>query len=180
MIGKHQQAISFAQKAKSLDPLTPIILRRLVYAYFYKGDYQRALEAIEDALITTPDNRALLNFKGRVALVMGKNEEALLIANKMPDYPKAIIEAMAYSKMGDKIKSNEALAILIKRGAHDSAYQIAEVYCFRGETEQCLDWLETAYKQKDPGLVRLKIDPFLKPVSQENRFKELVSKIFIP
>jgi hypothetical protein len=36
------------------------------------------------------------------------------------------------------------------------AYQIAEAYAFRGESGKAFEWLESAYKQRDPGLTQIK------------------------
>ena len=42
-----------------------------------------------------------------------------------------------------------------------AAYQIAEVYAYRGEKDRAFEWLERARRQRDSGLIGLRIDPFL-------------------
>ena len=178
--GYHRQALLYAQKAKSLDPVSRLTLREVSQAYFYAGDYQQALAEIEEALIILPGSRGWDKLKARVELAMGNYEQALLISDKMRNEEgRAMIRSMAYSKMGNKTKSDEALATFIKLGAHHSAFGIALVYCFRGELELCLDWLDKAYKQKDPSIMKITLSPFLKPVYQEKRYKELVLKMGI-
>jgi len=178
--GNHQQALLYAQKAKSLDPMNWLINYLVAHTYFYQGDYQQALAEIEEGLIVLPGRTGLLVLKARVEIAIGNYEQALLIINKVAEGEvRAQIRSMAFSKMGDKTKSDEALATFIKLGAHHSAFGIALVYCFRGEIEQCLDWLDRAYKQKDPSIVKITESPFLKPVYQEKRYKELVLKMDI-
>jgi len=180
MQGNHQQALLYAHKAKSLNPMDWLVVYLLSEAYFFQGDYQQALVEIENALTFLPDREGMLILKARVELLKGDNEQAILTIKKARiGGARAMIQSMAYSKMGDKTKSDEAMATFIKLSAAHSAYQIAEAYCFRGDIEQCLDWLDLAHKQKDPGLVRIIISPFLKPVYQEKRYKKLVLKMDI-
>jgi hypothetical protein len=52
-----------------------------------------------------------------------------------------------------------------------------------GELEYFLSsnqWLERAYKQRDGGLNALKVDPMLKNVRQDPRYKALLLKMNLP
>jgi hypothetical protein len=61
-------------------------------------------------------------------------------------------------KLSRKIRSLSSGRFI---GKHDFdwAYQIAQVYAFRGESDKSFEWLERAYKQRDPGLPSIKVDP---------------------
>ena len=61
-----------------------------------------------------------------------------------------------------------------------AAYQYAEIYAQWGDILKSLDWLETAYRLKDPGVVALKVDEFFEPLRKEPRFREVNSKLDIP
>jgi hypothetical protein len=45
-----------------------------------------------------------------------------------------------------------------------AAYQYAGIYAQWGNTSAALDWLETAFRLRDDGLLGLKTDPLLDPV----------------
>jgi len=62
----------------------------------------------------------------------------------------------------------------------DMACQYAEIYAQWGDIPKALEWLETAYRVHDPGLVELKVDPALDPLRQEPRFQEIVRKLNFP
>lgn len=47
-----------------------------------------------------------------------------------------------------------------------TAFLIAEVYAFRNQPKEALDWLERAYDQHDGGLAATKIHPFLKSLQR--------------
>jgi len=61
-----------------------------------------------------------------------------------------------------------------------SAYQYATIYAQWGNRVQALDWLETALRLRDPGLVQLKTDPLLDPLRQEPRFKAIERELKFP
>ena len=71
-------------------------------------------------------------------------------------------EALAYHSLGREQDSNAALAELIAKYRTTSAYQVAQVYSFRGEADKSFEWLEYAYKQRDPGLPEIKSNPLFK------------------
>ena len=63
---------------------------------------------------------------------------------------------------------------LLRDGQNQSAYQIAEVYAWRGETERALDWLERAYAQRDGGMVDIKVDPRVASLHGQPRYDALL------
>ena len=69
--------------------------------------------------------------------------------------------AMAEHTLRQGGESQRALDVLINSGANAWAYQIAEVYTWRGENDKAFEWLERAYRQRDGGLIYLTYDRFL-------------------
>ena len=87
--------------------------------------------------------------------------------------------ALAYHALGSPEASDDALAELIEV-ADESAYQVAGVYAFRGETDRAFEWLERAYTQRDPGLVWLKVYPLFRNLYDDPRWKPLSEKMGLP
>ena len=56
---------------------------------------------------------------------------------------------MVYYALGRKAESDAALAGMLKDQADTDALGIAEVYAFRGQSDEGMHWLERAYAQKD-------------------------------
>jgi hypothetical protein len=54
---------------------------------------------------------------------------------------------------------NEVLQKLIATHENDCAFQIAEVYAYRGEADKAFQWLNHAFQQRDPGAPELKTAP---------------------
>jgi serine/threonine-protein kinase len=61
-----------------------------------------------------------------------------------------------------------------------AAYQIAEVYAYRGEVDLAFEWLERAYAQRDGGLSQIKGDPHLKRLASDPRYAAFLEKMRLP
>ena len=57
--------------------------------------------------------------------------------------------SIAYHAMGQKEASDAALREFIEKYAGVAAYQVMDVYAYRGEKEKAFDWLDRAYRQRD-------------------------------
>jgi tetratricopeptide (TPR) repeat protein len=88
--------------------------------------------------------------------------------------------ALAYHAAGKKKEADDALAEYIEEYQNDSAFQIAEVYAYRGETDKAFEWLERAFKQRDGGLAQMKGDPLLRSLERDPRYTEFLKKMKLP
>ena len=60
------------------------------------------------------------------------------------------------------------------------AFQIAQVYAFRSETDKAFEWLDRAYAQRDGGLTAIKGDPLLNTIEHDPRYTALLKKLRLP
>lgn len=88
--------------------------------------------------------------------------------------------AMAEHTIGHARESQQALDDLIAKDAQDGAYQIAEVFAWRGEKDRACDWLARAYSQKDGGFSLIRTDPLLKSLRSDPRSNALLRKLKLP
>ena len=73
------------------------------------------------------------------------------------------------------------LAERIAKNATDSAFQIAEVYAFRGEPDRAFEWLDRAYVQHDPGLPEQLVgDPLLRSLQHDPRYAAFLKRMRLP
>ena len=61
-----------------------------------------------------------------------------------------------YYALGRKADSDAALAHMLKEQADGEAFEIAEVYAFRGQSDEAMHWLDRAYAQKESAVLRSK------------------------
>jgi adenylate cyclase len=55
-----------------------------------------------------------------------------------------------------------------------------DVLAFRGEADEAFRWIERAYRQRDPGLYMIKVDPLLKNIEAEPRYNAFLRKMNLP
>ena len=85
--------------------------------------------------------------------------------------------ALAYHALARNRESDHALTELIAKHETESAFQIAEVYAFRGDAENGMKWLERAYTLRDGGLSYMKGDPLLKNLERDPRYIAFLKKM---
>lgn len=177
-MGDYDQAILHAKKAVELDPLNIAARVQESRVYTFMGDAQKGLETADLALTLDTDSQSLRMYRALINLRLGKYEDALTDAKMLIDEAfNPQIQSMAYYKMGNMAASDEKLSELIEEASDDSAYQIAEAYGIRGDVDKCLEWLETAYTQLDPGLQSVMASPFLDAVRDEPRYQALLDNM---
>ena len=76
-------------------------------------------------------------------------------------------------------ESDTALKRLITIRPSGWAYQIAEVYAYRGEIDKAFDWMDRAYQQRDRGLLVVKSDWLIKNLRQDPPYTELLKKMHL-
>ena len=69
---------------------------------------------------------------------------------------------------------------LIATDENGAAFEIAEVYAYRGESDKAFAWLDRAYRQRDGGLTYVKVDPLLKSLRRDPRYADLLMKMHLP
>jgi TolB-like protein/DNA-binding winged helix-turn-helix (wHTH) protein/Flp pilus assembly protein TadD len=180
-LGNLDGAVKLADQAVALDPLRANSQAGLAYHLYVAGRYQEARAALQKALDLNPQVAFAHATLCKILLAEGKPQQALTEIEKEPnDWEKLTDEALVYHALGREQDSKAALAELIAKHSSDSAYQIAQVYAFRGEPDKSFSWLERAYKQRDPGITQFKCDPRLKDLRHDARFADLLKKMHLP
>jgi tetratricopeptide (TPR) repeat protein len=180
-LGNLDQAVKLNDQAVDLDPLRANAHLGLGYLLYMAGRYDEAQAALQKALDLNRQAAFVHADLGEILLAEGKPQEALAeIEKEANDWQKLTDQAIAYHSLGRVQDSNVALAELVAKHRTDSAYQIAEVYAYRGESGKSFEWLERAYQQRDAGLPDIKVDPLLRALRHDPRYTELLKKMHLP
>ena len=84
---------------------------------------------------------------------------------------------MAEHTLGNASESQKYLDEQIAKYAQGAAYQIAEVYAWRGEKDKAFEWLDRAYTQHDGGLTFIKSDPLIAKLRGDPRYAAILKKM---
>ena len=180
-LGHLDEAIGLSRRAVELDPLS-------LYAHLFlglhslsAGHFDEAEAAFRKILDLSPDYPGGHRLLGLVYLARSKPEFALQeIEREKEPGSRRFGFALTYHGLGRKKEADAALAELIEKEHEGSAFQIAEVYAFRGEVDTAFEWLERAYAQRDAGLAQMKGAPWLKSIEADPRYKAFLKKMRLP
>lgn len=179
--GRLKEAIEFHEQAITLDPLFASSHSYLAFLLYCAGQYEKALASAQRALELNPQKTYDHFTRGEVFLAQGRLEESLAEMNQEPgEYWRLTGEALVYHALGREQDSNAALTDLINRYQQSMAYQIAEIYAYRGTSDLAFEWLNRAYQQSDSGMRSLKVDPLLKSLRRDRRYVDLLKRMGLP
>jgi tetratricopeptide (TPR) repeat protein len=166
------------KKAIDLDPLSSYAWANVGLFQTVTHDYPAARKSIERALAINPTADSSHFLLGQLDLLQGRRADAQAEFQKQGAEASrrmgvAMIErAGAHDKQADA-----ALKELIAKNAADSAYQIADVYAWRGEKDKAFEWLQRAYQQRDSGLNGIAYDPLLASLKADPRYGALLKQL---
>jgi tetratricopeptide (TPR) repeat protein len=181
ILGDLDQAIKLYEQVVSLDPLSANSYWRLGYLLYAAGRYDEARTEMQKALDLNPQGAYIHLTLDKILIAEGKPQQALAQIEKEPsEWARLTGQALAYHALGREQDSDAALAGLITKYRTYVAYQIAEVYAYRGESDKSFEWLEHAYQQRDPGLPEIKSNPLFKNLRRDPRYAELLKRMRLP
>ncbi len=179
--GRMEEAERQARQAVELDPLSAATQFTLGRVLFYAGKLDEAYAAGRKMAELYPSASSSHRWQVLVAVQRGDGETALREAQLEPDDSIRPFElALAQYVRGDRKAADAALADLIANSRDGLAYQVAQVYAVRGEVDKAFEWLQIAFDNHDGGMPSLLVDPLLRGLRDDPRYKNLVAKVGLP
>ena len=176
--GEIAEAVNHNRQAVALDPVNAQARAFLASSLSNLGkqsearaEYERVIELNPSA----PNSHAAI---GMIDVLQGAFEEGALAAQKdVAGWARLL--TLSCARWGQKRipESDAALAELIEKFGETAAYQIADVYGYRGDKDHVFEWLERARRQRDAGLPSLRADPLLSNLHQHPRWDALLRSI---
>jgi TolB-like protein/Tfp pilus assembly protein PilF len=180
-LGQFDGAEKLARQAIERDPLAYQARASLARLLFFQGKLNEADAAARRAAELQPTAAGNHRWQVFVAIQRGDGEGALREAELEPDERYRRFElALAHYARGDRPAADAALAELIDKDRNVMAYQVAEVYAWRGETNKAFEWLQISLDNHDTGLLSLLIDSLMRSLKHDSRYNALLEKIGLP
>jgi TolB-like protein len=179
--GRLTDAIALQQRANQSDPLVPSGWTGLGFLLSEAGRFPEARAALGRALEINPDFSLAHATLAQVELHDGRLDQALAEARAVRerDWQLQTSAVIQYS-LHHPQQSQQALDELINTNASEMAYQIAEIYAWRGDKDQAFAWLDRAFVQRDGGLIYLKLDVLTASLRTDPRYRALRRKMNLP
>jgi serine/threonine-protein kinase len=180
-IGREDEAVAMARRGVSLDQLNSRAYRSLAIVMDDAHRYPDVIEAANHALSINPSDLRQTALRGIALLHMGDVESARKSCDTPPlDWESQMCLAIAYDKLHRRSDAEAQVAAMKADMGDSPAYQFAEIYAQWGDIPKALDWIEAAYRLKDPGMSGVKVDEFVAPLRSEPRFQEIEHKLNLP
>jgi len=178
VMGRLDEAIGLCRRALEQDPLSAAAYHSLGLALRAANDVAGAEEVFRKALELAPQRIGSHAHLALAALDQGRHEDALAEARREPEEGYRLWSlALVHHAMGDGAGAAAALERLIGEHAEGWALQVAEVCALGGDVDAAFDWLERAYDKRDAGLARLRTNPRLHALHDDQRWRALLDRM---
>lgn len=181
------ESIRMMQRAVALDPLSLIAHMNLGAAYYYAAQYDQSIAECRQALeLDSSFYHARLSIANTYAL-RGMRDEALAelsaVTGVSVDNPLVrAATARIYATTGKATEAQRILNSLIAAATQKQfdPYEVASICALLNRRDQALQWLERSVDERSSSVLRLGIDPQLKSLQNDQRFKDLLRRINLP
>jgi tetratricopeptide (TPR) repeat protein len=166
-----------------LDPLSLIINADLGQDFMLARRYDEAIDQLRKTLTLDPrfyyarwTLGEALQMRGQLREAMAEYEKAAEIT----DDPHIMgMLAQGYTKIGQRDKALNLLSRLeqLSTHRHVGLFTFALAHLAVGDNEKAIGDLEQAYREHDPNIVDIKVEPLFDPLRGHPRFERLIAKV---
>jgi adenylate cyclase len=176
--GRLPEALAAIDKAIGIDPLVGRYYSMRARMLSASGDTAAARDAYHQLLSISPEHPHANVDLALLDLRAGRAEQALAELQQ-PAAPgwRVYGTALVEHSLGHAQQAQQALDQFIATTAEFAAFQIAEIYAWRGQKDLAFQWLERAYTQHDGGLTEIKSDPLLASLRADPRYQAFMRKM---
>ena len=179
-MGRHDEAIAATEKARELDPLSPIMTHAQAVAYLSARRYDEALPLELSVIQEMPEYPVAHFVLAEIYFGMGEEEKAaqkhIEFLSRVGVPPQIIQEIEArFHEAG----LEGVFRFRVEQPGLD-AFQLAIAHAALGQHDEAFRQLERAIEEKHGDVVRLKIMAGLDPLRSDPRFDEILSRLRFP
>ena len=187
LLGRKQQALTEAQTAYSLDPLSPVVGANLAKILQENGQYDEAIRQAKTTLEVEPNSAVTHAVLG----VIYENKK--MYAEAIVEYKTALqlggppgemrgLLGYVYAVTRDTTNAEKIIGELkqLWPGHSHAALDLAVVYSGLGQKDQAMSWLEKANAKEVSDLISIGRDLHFAPLRGDERFEALVKQVGVP
>ena len=183
-LGRHEEAIAEAARARELDPASLIINAREGATYAAARRHREARECLQKTLELDPNFWVALLFLGELELQEGRFPEAIAALTRAKEASRGnslVISRIGctWAAAGDADKARGALEELrsLSTQRYVPSSNLAALHLVLGEKDEAINHLEKALGERDTRLTFLRIDPVWDALRGEPRFTSISEQV---
>jgi TolB-like protein/Flp pilus assembly protein TadD len=178
ILGRLEDAVELLETAIDLDPIDSAKFTNLGAFYLAANRLDEAEVAFAKALELSPGDIWTLHAIVQLRILQGRADDALALLDSIEvEFIRLRALPMIYDRLGRSVEADQAIEHLkAAEGSGITAYEIAEVYAYTGDSEQAFSWLERGI---DSGVSMsfVRLSPFLQAVSGDDRWQEILARV---
>jgi TolB-like protein/tetratricopeptide (TPR) repeat protein len=180
-MGRLEEGRSEMARALDLDPASLIVNKNVGDPDYFAGSFDRAIEQYQKTLDLDPDFYQARLFLGHALEQKGQIQAAIAEYEKarQVDGDPAILAALAHAhaRAGDVENARAIVENLRHSARYVSPYHFAIVFVGLRQPEQAFESLEKAYAERSERLMYVRIDPQLRPLRSDPRYRDLIRRM---
>ena len=186
-MGRFAEAITEAQRAEDLDPLSISAHHGAAIAAASAGQYDRSIAEGRKILeLDANDSRAYLDMamghlqKRMYQEALQDMGKGLALSHRDPFFLS--IAAYVYGRLGNIEQAGKLVEEMRAASQKNpvSSFLFATAFVGMGKQKEAMQALEAGYKAHDPDIVGLNSTPWFEPLRSDPRFQSLVSRMHLP
>lgn len=185
-VGRFDEALEQLKQAEHLDPLSLVIQVHIGWVYYYIRKFDLAIERYRHVLEMDPNFAWAHMHLGQAYEQKGMLNEAIeemLKAHSLSSIIHHRYQARLsrlYAVSGNRQEAVKMLNELleIQKTRYVSPHSMALVYAGLGDKERAIEWLKKGMDQRAGRMVRLQFDPRFDNIRSDQRFKQILQRVF--
>lgn len=186
-LARLDEALEELLRAQALDPVSSIISRDIAVTYYYKRDFELALDQCDHTIEQNPHFSAAYWTLGLVQEEREDFDEAIAAFQRAiqlsPPSPR-ILGALGrtFARAGKPRQARKILEELgeLAKKRYVSPFELASIYFALNQLDHGFQWLTKAYQDRCFELVAIKVDPKFDSVAADARFAALFNQLGLP
>ena len=186
-MGRFEEANQHYEMALELDPFSLQANINLATTYYLRSEYDRAINLLKTTSELEPSYFPTLFVLGCVFIQQGRLDDAIQQFQQIYKLDEEAYLAMgfmgyAHALAGQRAEAETLLNVLqeISERKYVSPYSMLVIHLALGPQERVFELLEQLYHERNEWLVWLKVSPELRPIRNDPRFKDLMSRVGFP
>ena len=172
--GRHDEAINEHERARELDPLSPIINANLARSFYWARRYDDAIVQARKTLQIDPRFGVALFWLEGSLRHKQLFKEAVALRQAVTTPEKAQIIGRTFKTVGFEPLMRDSAEGFKKDGA---LVEAARCFAQIGEKSQALSLLEDCYERRCSSIATLKAEPDFDVLQHEPRFQSLLQRL---
>jgi len=181
------EAISEVKRALELEPLSIPMGANLAGLYLAAGKNDLGLEQARKMVALEPNHVTAKIWLARAYCANGMYAEVISLSETSIATDPAsnfFIQVLgyAYARSGRRSEAEEVVRKLNEIGKRQymERFGAATIYAALGEKDKAFAELEKSFEARDWGIARITVDPFIEPLRNDPRLKDLVRRMRLP